>query len=296
MKIQDLVESEQDNYDEDIEEEEEGPRYNESNFQFNDFAKRLPHPKIVRACGLALKTFVDNSIHTNHCIVKLLHRIAFDCKMYVMVFQLSIFRSFHEIIKMKELPQHKELVKFATYIIRQFVKVAEVNKKVFMEVLFWKSIGECYEIEHGYTESHGKKSLQKVWSEEEEDEVRRLFMEHQQSGNEQDVVDWITANIIDQTKSRRQILKKLKDLMLLVDYKGRKKSAKSKSSNWTTEEEENLEELFEQFKGSGDPMANILENLEVSRPKNRVIEKLLVMGLIRDKKEVNKKKANRGRK
>lgn len=38
--------------------------------------------------------------------------------------------------------------------------------------------------------------------------------------------------------------------MLLVDYKGRKKSGKSKSSNWTTEEEDNLEELFEQFKGS----------------------------------------------
>lgn len=43
-------------------------------------------------------------------------------------------------------------------------------------------------------------------------------------------------------------------------------------------------------------MENILGNLEISRPKNRVIEKLLVMGLIRDKKEVNKKKTKRGRK
>lgn len=52
--------------------------------------------------------------------------------------------------------EFQELVKFATYIIRQFIKVSETNNKVYMETLFWKSKGEAYEIEHGYGEGPGK--------------------------------------------------------------------------------------------------------------------------------------------
>lgn len=70
---------------------------------------RLPNPKIVKACSLSLKNFEVNSDHTNHCVVKLLHRIAFDCKMYVMLFQLSLFRTFQRIFAAKDLPQHQVL-------------------------------------------------------------------------------------------------------------------------------------------------------------------------------------------
>ena len=45
-------------------------------------------------------------------------------------------------------------MKFATYIIRQFIKVTEVNKKVYMESLFFKNRGEAYEIEYGYGSNH----------------------------------------------------------------------------------------------------------------------------------------------
>lgn len=68
---------------------------------------RLAHPKIVRACGLALRDFQTNSINTNNCIIKLLHRIAFDCKNYVMVFQVSIFRTFQKIYANKDFPQYR---------------------------------------------------------------------------------------------------------------------------------------------------------------------------------------------
>lgn len=129
-----------------------------------------------------------------------------------------------------------------------------------------------------------------------------------------DVVDWVTSNLIDQTKSRKQVLKKLKELMLLVDYKGRKKTSKTPKT-WTAQEESNLQELFEQFKDSegkwpfvtfsllsyivfswADPLGNIIQNLDVARPKNRVVEKLLVMGLIRDRKEIHKKRSRQSRK
>ncbi|KAJ8921930.1 hypothetical protein NQ315_008564, partial [Exocentrus adspersus] len=240
-----------DNYED---EEEEGPRYQETEFRFQDFMKRLPHPKIVRACGLALRSFETNPVNTNHCIVKLLHRIAFDCKMYVMVFQVSIFRTFQRIYQKKELPQHKELVKFAAYIIRQFFKVAEVNKKVYMEALFWKSSRDAYDIEYGYgTYQQQSRATATFWSEEQEDELRRLFMEHQQ-------------NNVEEAKPKA-------------------------NQNWTEEEEAQLQELYEECKNSDDPLGYIMPRLEVARPKNRIVEKMLVMGLIQDKKEVWKKRS-----
>nr|CAI5869091.1 unnamed protein product [Callosobruchus analis] len=280
------------NYDD--EEDEDAPRYLETDYKFDDFIKRLPHPKIVRACGLALKKFDTNSVYTNQCIVKLLHRIAFDCKMYGMVFQLSIFRTFQRIFAMKDLPQYSELVRFATYIMRQFFKVAETNKKVFVEALFWKSKKDAYELESGYGSYSEKSSAaSKVWSEVEEDELRRLFMEHQHKKIEEDVVDWIVDNLIDGSKTRRMVLKKLKELCLLdVSYKSKKPGIRNRApKEWGADEEENLRELWEEFKDAIDPMGCIMSRLEVNRPKNRVIEKMLVMGLIQDKKEVRKKRA-----
>lgn len=79
----------------------------------------LANHKIVRACGLALRNYETNSTQTNHCIVKLLHRIAFDCKMYAMVFQASIFRSFQRIYAAKDMPQFKVLP-YLTFFYRYF--------------------------------------------------------------------------------------------------------------------------------------------------------------------------------
>ncbi|XP_060524214.1 protein timeless homolog isoform X2 [Cylas formicarius] len=288
-------ETDQQSADEDTENEEENdePHSNEGTFKFEDFTKRLPNPKIVRACGIALRQFDNNTVHTNMCIVKLLHRIAFDCKMYVMIFQLSIFRTFQRIFSMKDAPQNKELTKFATYIIRQFIKVSETNKKVFMEALFWKTSQDCHQIETNYAEDlHKSTASERAWSEEQEDELRRLFMEHQQTNNGEDVVDWIVDNLINTNRTRRGVLKKLKEMCLLTAYKGRRKSGSTRpSATWTAVEESLLRKLYEEFKDFDDPLESVMQRLEVPRPKNRIIEKLLVMGLIQDRKEVRKKKS-----
>ncbi|CAH0554108.1 unnamed protein product [Brassicogethes aeneus] len=273
----------------------------ESDFRFEDFTKRLANPKAVRACGLALKKFDKNSVNTNHCIIKLLHRIAFDCKMYVMLFQVSIFKTFQRIFSMKEVPEYKELAKFGTYVMRQFFKVAEINNKVYMESLFWKSSRTAYDIEQGYGSYQEKSSASaKTWTEQEEDELRRLFVEHQRDHQEEDVVDWICSNLIDNTRTRRVVLHKLKEMCLIIDYK---KSRLQKSAvnikvpqNWGAEEETQLRDLFEHFQEAIDPLTCIMDRLTVKRPKNRIVEKLLVMGLIQDKSEMRKKKAPRGNK
>lgn len=268
----------------------------ETDFKFEDFAKRLAHPKVVQACSLALQDFEKNSPLTNHCVIKLLHRIAWDCKMYAMIFQASIFRTFQKIYEAKTLPQFKELVKFATYIIRQFLKVAEKNPKVFMEALFWKSSRDAFDVEEGYGSYQEKASASnRAWTEIEEDELRKLFMEHQEKQETQDVVDWIINNLIDNTRTRRGVLKKLKEMYLLTDYKGPRKSGVSTQvpRQWGEDEEAQLRELYEQFRDASDPLGCIMDRLDVHRPKNRIVEKLLVMGLVQDKKELRKKRSRK---
>ncbi|GJQ77730.1 putative tmeless protein [Trypoxylus dichotomus] len=287
-------ENEENEEEDDIGEE----RIQESNFKFEDFSKRLAHPKIVRACGLALRNFEKNSVTTNHCIIKLLHRIAWDCKMAAMIFQVSIFRSFQKIFEMKDLPQFKELVKFASYIIREFTKVSEKNSKIFFEALFWKSSREAYDVEEGYGSYHKKsEAANKAWTELEEDELRTLYIEYQEKLIQEDVVDWILNNLIDNTRTRRGVLKKLKEMYLLTDYKGRSRPNNNTRApaHWSEQEELQLRELYEQFKGAMDPLGCIMDRLDVKRPKNRIVEKLLVMGLVQDKKELRKKRSGKTR-
>nr|XP_022919507.1 protein timeless homolog [Onthophagus taurus] len=289
---------EDDENDEDDEEEEveRSMQISEGDFKFEDFAKRLAHPKILRACGLALKKFEKNSTLTNHCVIKLMHRIAWDCKMPGMVFQASIFRTFQKIYNLKDVKAYKELAKFADYIIREFIKVAKINSKVYIEALFWKNSKDAYDIENGYgaTKEHSQASA-KAWSELEEEELRRLFIEHREKEIDEDPVDWIVGNLIDNTRTRRGVLKKLKEMYLLTDYKGPRKSGISAGKaripkQWSEEEEIQLRELFQEFKDTNDPVDSIVEGLDVKRSKPKVIEKILELGLVQDRKELRKKR------
>lgn len=66
----------------------------------------MVNARAVQAAGLLLQKFEGNSVFTNHCVAKLLHRIAWEAKMPAMLFQASLFRSFQRIFK-STLPHHK---------------------------------------------------------------------------------------------------------------------------------------------------------------------------------------------
>lgn len=280
--------------EEDDEEENFDNDYSETTLQFEDFAKRLCHPKVVRACALCLKKFTCNSTFTNHCTIKLLHRIAFDMKMYGLMFQASIFRTFQQIYLLKEIAQYKELVKFATYIMRQFFKIAEINPKIYMEVLFWKSCKEAVDIEQGYGTYQKTIKSGKVWTEAEENELATLTEEFYNKQIDENLVEWVTNNLVDNTKSKNMVMKKMRELGLLDNYLP-KKSAQKRNQPWTEDEEKELKELYELFKNSDDPLGSIMANLSIDRPKNRIIEKLLVMGVIIDKSELRKKRKKKNK-
>lgn len=92
-----------------------------------------------------------------------------------------------------------ELRRLAVYVVRQFVELAPTNPKVYAELLFYKNMRECNDLENNYDgqivewvtdekkyklESEFKEfkcsfSPKKKWTEAQEDELRQLYMENQ---------------------------------------------------------------------------------------------------------------------
>jgi hypothetical protein len=52
----------------------------------------------VRAYVLLLRSYRQNSAHTNHCIAKMLHRLAHGLGMEALLFQLSLFCLFNRLL------------------------------------------------------------------------------------------------------------------------------------------------------------------------------------------------------
>lgn len=59
---------------------------------------RFASPNIVHPYLLLLKSYSKNTPHTNHCIVRMLHRLAVNLKMEALLFQLSVFNLFNKIL------------------------------------------------------------------------------------------------------------------------------------------------------------------------------------------------------
>ncbi|XP_032684190.1 protein timeless homolog isoform X2 [Odontomachus brunneus] len=289
----------EDESEEDDEEEEGEPVFQETDFKLDEFIQRFANVKVVRALTLLLQQFESNTVEVNHYMTKMLHRIAWTCKMPAMIFQASIFRVFQRILESKDLV-HKELQKFAVFIIRRFAEVAQKNRKSYMELLFWKTSRDATEIADGYSgETSNKKVSRAVWTEAEEEELRTLFMEHQTNKYSQDLIDWLLEHIINENRTRRTVIKKLKEMCLIVNSKGvRAEVQKRLPKEWSEEETAQLTELWTQFKEDDDPVDLIFTGLRIKRPKPKIKEKLLELGLAQDRKELRKKrsrKSNQGK-
>ncbi|KAF6034912.1 TIMELESS [Bugula neritina] len=117
--------------DEVLEEEMEGVEEQEVTqeleFDFRKFLMTFSSPKVVQVYTLLLTLYRNNDGHTNHCIVKMLHRIAVQNGMVALLFQLSVFRTFQKIFNddSTKTSHFAELKTFATYVLRQFFKCVE---------------------------------------------------------------------------------------------------------------------------------------------------------------------------
>ncbi len=136
----------------------------------------------MRVYSLLLSDYACNSELINHVVVKMLYRIAFQLNMAPLLYQISVFRTFLAILSEPCGPRLKvifmlfndsndnngypspppppppppppllpqELQKLSAHVVRGFFSMAACNPLMFVELLFWKTSRDCYELEMGY--------------------------------------------------------------------------------------------------------------------------------------------------
>ncbi|XP_072703640.1 protein timeless homolog isoform X3 [Ciconia boyciana] len=280
--------------EEDEEEEEETVQVSEKEFNFLDYLKRFACAPVVRALVLLLRGYARNSPRTNHCAARLLHRLARDLRMEALLFQLSLFALFHRLLSDPAAGAHQELVALAKFVLGKFFALAATNKKAFVELLFWKSPAAVREMTEGYgslREGEGAgRSRVPPWTPQEEQELRELYWKYKEVEGE-DVIAAIVAHLPAPGRTRRQVVKQLVRLGLASSAKDFPRERKgTRLVLWTQEQEEELARLFEEFQGSEDVLGNIMKHLTARRSRARVVEKLLGLGLVSERKELYKKR------
>uniref|UniRef100_A0A8C3HK64 Timeless circadian regulator n=1 Tax=Chrysemys picta bellii TaxID=8478 RepID=A0A8C3HK64_CHRPI len=277
---------EEEEEEEEVEEELASVQVSEKEFNFLDYLKRFASASVVKAYVLLLRGYRQNSTHTNHCVAKMLHRIAYDLKMEALLFQLSVFCIFNRLLSDPSASAYKELVTFAKYVLGKFFALAATNKKVYVELLFWKSTATVREMTEGYSSLSGARRAPK-WTLQEEEELRELYLKYK--GVEgADVVGSILARLRAPGRTRKQVVKQLVRLGLAESARDFPKG--TRLVLWTEEQERELQRLFEEFQGADDILGNIMKHLTAKRSKARVVEKLLSLGLGAERKELYKKR------
>ncbi|XP_067361897.1 protein timeless homolog isoform X2 [Channa argus] len=290
--VEDMDDDDDDDDDDDgaeLEEEEfESVHVSETEFNFLDFIKRFANPAIVHPYLLLLKSYSKNTPHTNHCIIRMLHRLAVDLKMDALLFQLSVFNLFNKILSDPAAAAYKELVTFTKYVLNRFFSLAAQNNKAYVELLFWKNARAVREVTEGYSKEGEEKKP--AWTEEEEEELRKLYEEHRQS-DVPDIVETLLP-LLSSTRSRRQVVTQLVHMGLVHNAKELKKPKKGTHIVlWTEDQEQELHMLFEEYKDSDDVLGNILKKITAKRSRARVVDKLLSMGLVSERRELYKKRS-----
>ncbi|XP_043240861.1 protein timeless homolog [Amphibalanus amphitrite] len=284
-----------DDEDEEDEEEEVMQEGREQEFEFKEFIQRFMSPKILEPYCWLLRHFDTNTPAANHCVLRMLHRVAWDHKMPAMLFQISLFRTFQRLMddpRHYKNPAFKDIVKLAKYVLSKFFQMAATNKMIFMEMLFWKTPREAYELEHGYDSyKETSKATKLAWSEEEEMELQRVYedLKEMDPDPERDLVDRILDALICRERSRRMVIKKLKQMGLVTDTRqlsgaGRGRGVRRPSPQWSEQETANLVELWHKNKDGVVPVNLIWDQLTVRRPKYMIKEKLKELGLMKSRR------------
>lgn len=276
--------------EEEEEEELQVVQVSEKEFNFLDYLKRFASSTVIRAYVLLLRSYQQNSVHTNHCIVKMLHRLAHDLKMEALLFQLSLFCLFNRLLSDPAAGAYKELVTFAKYIVGKFFALAAVNQKAFVELLFWKNTAVVREMTEGYGSMDGGSSSRKppMWSPEEEAQLQELYLAHKDVEG-QDVVDTILAHLKTAPRTRKQVIHHLVRLGLANSVKDFQRKG-THIVLWTEDQELELQRLFEEFQDSDDILGHIMKNITAKRSRARIVDKLLALGLVAERRELYKKR------
>lgn len=131
---------------EDISEDDNHAGRIEANFDIAKYISSFADNTIIQNYCWLLKFYKTNSPATNHYIIRMLQRICDDCMLSPMLYQLSLFCTFYEILsdqKTLQSDRYKSIVEFLTKLLRTFFKKMKNQPFLLLEILFWKTRREC---------------------------------------------------------------------------------------------------------------------------------------------------------
>lgn len=100
-----------------------------------------------------------------------------------------------------------------------------------------------------------------------------------------DVIDWMLDNLIDKSRTRRGVMKKLKELGLFFAKPSRRRE--KQNPNWSQELDQELRELYAKYGEGGAPMAHIMEELsDAAKSQRMIVNRLMFLGCIQGKAQV----------
>lgn len=137
----------------------------------------------------------------------------------------------------------------------------------------------------------------KAWSEEDEEELRQLFMKNQESPeSDQDVIDWIVENLKDRSRTRRGVIKKLKELGLIFKAPTKKSNKEAQSKNlFMPEEDKKLEELYDEHRFDKHCLAKIMEVFKGKRSKKAIVNRMIQLHIIAEESDILPAKKTRNK-
>ncbi|CAF2742413.1 unnamed protein product [Rotaria sp. Silwood2] len=228
-------ENNEEEHEEGHDEDEQEPIHTierEEEFDFKRFIIRFAHSSILSSYIDVLRTYTNNTPYLNHCIIRMFYRVSVDCNHPGILFQMSLFRIFQKchLDPLAKSQQFSELLQFGTWLLRKFFIAAQKNPYIYAELLFWKDRSLVEDMLDGYrqttrTNEGEKKTKAASWSVEHQIELRDLFrkIKEEQAENigleQTDIVDRIMSELTDKTKTRRQIIKELKNQDLIKNIK-----------------------------------------------------------------------------
>ncbi|KAG5444567.1 Protein timeless [Clonorchis sinensis] len=251
----------------------------EVQMDFDAFLLKFAHPRIVYALTILLADCASNPRTTNTAVVHIMHRLAVRQKLTGSFFQLRLFYIFQQFLRNRSLsgsPEFKDLCNLIKYILRKFFEAQQQNNGVLIELLFFKTVKEGFEMVKGYgTFEDSKKSVK--WNAELDGELIKLFEAYRNDPvpRGQDLADVLLRHLSDVTKTRRQIVARLVFLGLISSVKQLKQitihpererrpprpTNEADRLEWTEDEIMRLRTLVENHTGSRTLLSDIMTDL-----------------------------------
>lgn len=228
----------------------------EANFDIPKYISSFADNTIVQNYCWLLKFYKTNSPATNHYIIRMLQRICDDCMLAPMLYQLSLFCTFYEILsdqKTLQSDRYKSIVEFLTKLLRSFFKKLKDQPFLLLEILFWKTRRECNFISTDHLLSEMNKWKSKGDSSKERGLAGALGDDEADGTNTgKSTVGSYKRNLAEALGDDEADMP-LDELdhhvkKTLAEEQNRRSPKKRKSLIFNDEQEAQIKELFEQYK------------------------------------------------